>query len=129
LQAFDGQSPGSLRFYVRDSLESQGMIPCRIGGDDATECWNAMSLVASNAAIIASTSARGVLMPDLDFFWNAWSTCILKVSDEFAVPLCRAHHREQHRAGKEKDWWSRNGLERLESARSLRKPHRGTRVK
>ena len=25
----------------------------------------------------------------------------LKVSDEFAVPLCRAHHRELHRAGKE----------------------------
>ena len=42
-----------------------------------------------------------------------------KVSDEFTVPLCRAHHRELHRAGKEKDWWSRNGLEPLESARSL----------
>jgi hypothetical protein len=41
------------------------------------------------------------------------------VSDEFAVPLCRAHHRELHRAGKEKDWWLRNGLEPLESARSL----------
>ena len=24
-----------------------------------------------------------------------------KVSDEFAVPLCRAHHRELHRAGNE----------------------------
>ena len=32
----------------------------------------------------------------------------LKVSDEFAVPLCRAHHRELHRAGKEVDWWARN---------------------
>jgi hypothetical protein len=42
-----------------------------------------------------------------------------KVSDEFTVPLCRAHHRELHRAGKEKDWWSQNGLEPLESARSL----------
>ena len=42
-----------------------------------------------------------------------------KVSDEFTVPLCRAHHRELHRAGKERDWWSRNGLEPLESARSL----------
>ena len=27
------------------------------------------------------------------------------------VPLCREHHRELHRAGKERDWWSRNGLE------------------
>jgi len=34
-----------------------------------------------------------------------------KVSDEFTVPLCREHHRELHRAGKERDWWSRNGLE------------------
>ncbi len=42
-----------------------------------------------------------------------------KVSDEFTVPLCRAHHRELHRAAKERDWWSRNGLEPLQSARSL----------
>ncbi len=42
-----------------------------------------------------------------------------KVSDEFTVPLCRAHHRELHRAGKESEWWLRNGLEPLESARDL----------
>jgi ERF superfamily protein len=42
-----------------------------------------------------------------------------KVSDEFTVPLCRAHHRELHRAGKEREWWLRNGLEPLESARNL----------
>ncbi len=42
-----------------------------------------------------------------------------KVSDEFTVPLCRAHHRELHRAGKESEWWLRNGLEPLESARNL----------
>src|SRR4029079_5667567 len=42
-----------------------------------------------------------------------------KVSDEFTVPLCRAHHRELHRAGKEREWWLRIGLEPLESARSL----------
>ena len=42
-----------------------------------------------------------------------------KVSDEFTVPLCRAHHRELHRAGKEKDWWSEMGIEPLESARNL----------
>ena len=27
-----------------------------------------------------------------------------KVSDEFTMPLCRAHHLELHRAGKETDW-------------------------
>jgi hypothetical protein len=28
-----------------------------------------------------------------------------KVSDEFAVPLCRTHHRELHRQGDETIWW------------------------
>jgi hypothetical protein len=42
-----------------------------------------------------------------------------KVSDEFAVPLCRAHHRELHRAGKETDWWTGFGIDPLLVARSL----------
>jgi hypothetical protein len=28
-----------------------------------------------------------------------------KVSDEFAAPLCRGHHRELHRTGDERGWW------------------------
>jgi hypothetical protein len=43
----------------------------------------------------------------------------LKVSDEFAVPLCRAHHRELHRAGREIDWWARSGIEPIAIARRL----------
>jgi Putative HNHc nuclease len=42
-----------------------------------------------------------------------------KVSDEFTVPLCRAHHRELHRAGTEGEWWSRLGIEPLQAARTL----------
>ncbi|MET3838695.1 ERF family protein [Bradyrhizobium sp. OAE829] len=42
-----------------------------------------------------------------------------KVSDEFTVPLCRAHHRELHRASKEKDWWVTAGLEPVGLARQL----------
>ena len=38
----------------------------------------------------------------------------LKVSDEFTVPLCRGHHRELHRGGKEVDWWTRTGIEPIE---------------
>jgi ERF superfamily len=34
-------------------------------------------------------------------------------------PLCRAHHRELHRAEKERECWLRKGLEPLESARVL----------
>jgi hypothetical protein len=43
----------------------------------------------------------------------------LKVSDEFTVPLCRAHHRALHRAGKETDWWAKAGLEPINLARKL----------
>ena len=43
----------------------------------------------------------------------------LKVSDEFTVPLCRAHHRELHRTGRESDWWAKAGLEPISLARKL----------
>jgi hypothetical protein len=43
----------------------------------------------------------------------------LKVSDEFTVPLCRAHHRELHRTGRETDWWAKAGLEPISLARKL----------
>ena len=43
----------------------------------------------------------------------------LKVSDEYSVPLCRAHHRELHRTGKESDWWTKAGVEPISLARKL----------
>jgi hypothetical protein len=42
-----------------------------------------------------------------------------KVSDEFTVPLCRSHHRELHRAGKEAAWWTQRGIEPLATAAKL----------
>ena len=42
-----------------------------------------------------------------------------KVSDEFTVPLCRAHHREVHRCGNEGSWWRKTGIDPLAAARSL----------
>jgi hypothetical protein len=43
----------------------------------------------------------------------------LKVSDEFTVPLCRAHHREVHRAGIELNWWRAAGINATSIAREL----------
>jgi ERF superfamily len=43
----------------------------------------------------------------------------LKVSDEFAVPLCRGHHREVHRAGSEANWWTTTGVDAIGIARKL----------
>ena len=42
-----------------------------------------------------------------------------KVSDEFTVPLCRTHHREIHRSGKEGLWWRNTGIDPLAAARTL----------
>jgi hypothetical protein len=42
-----------------------------------------------------------------------------KVSDEFTVPLCRAHHREVHRCGNERSWWRSAGIDPLTAARAL----------
>jgi hypothetical protein len=42
-----------------------------------------------------------------------------KVSDEFTVPLCRAHHREIHRYGDEAAWWSKHRLDPLIVALTL----------
>jgi hypothetical protein len=42
-----------------------------------------------------------------------------KVSDEFTVPLCRAHHREVHRSGNEGSWWRNTGADPLAAARTL----------
>ncbi|WP_409192577.1 ERF family protein [Bradyrhizobium sp. RDM4] len=42
-----------------------------------------------------------------------------KVSDEFTVPLCRAHHQELHREGNERAWWSNLQMSPLPIAQEL----------
>ena len=42
-----------------------------------------------------------------------------KASDEFAVPLCRSHHRAVHRASDEQAWWRGTGIDPLKAARKL----------
>jgi ERF superfamily len=42
-----------------------------------------------------------------------------KASDEFAVPLCRVHHRAVHRASDERAWWHATGLDPIKVARKL----------
>lgn len=48
-----------------------------------------------------------------------------KTSDEFVVPLCRAHHRENHRVGREENWWKSRGIDPLNSALDLWMTSRG----
>jgi hypothetical protein len=42
-----------------------------------------------------------------------------KVSDEFAVPLCRGHHRAVHRSRDERAWWRQAGINPIKVARRL----------
>jgi hypothetical protein len=42
-----------------------------------------------------------------------------RVSDEYAVPLCRSHHRMLHRHGDEAAWWESNKLDPTVVAREL----------
>lgn len=43
----------------------------------------------------------------------------LKSSDEFTVPLCRTHHRENHQRGNEREWWAGNQLDPMPIAVEL----------
>jgi hypothetical protein len=47
-----------------------------------------------------------------------------KASDEFAVPLCRVHHRAAHRASDERAWWKAAGIDPIKIARRLWKETR-----
>jgi ERF superfamily len=47
-----------------------------------------------------------------------------KASDEFAVPLCRVHHRAAHRATDERAWWKAAGIDPIRTARRLWKQTR-----
>jgi hypothetical protein len=42
-----------------------------------------------------------------------------RASDEFAVPLCRVHHRAVHRARDERAWWQAAGIDPIQVARKL----------
>jgi hypothetical protein len=43
----------------------------------------------------------------------------IKASDEFAVPLCRIHHRLVHRVGNEAAWWQDAGIDPIKAASKL----------
>jgi len=47
-----------------------------------------------------------------------------KVSDEYAIPLCRSHHRALHRSSDEARWWHAAGIEPVKLARKLWKKTR-----
>ena len=42
-----------------------------------------------------------------------------KNSDEFVVPICRTHHRQNHQVGDEVAWWKRSGIDPLPVANRL----------
>jgi DNA recombination protein Rad52 len=86
-----------------------------IGEPKRIRCKQHLKYVASKPCVICGRSpsqahhvrfaqARGVA---------------LKVSDEFVVPLCAVHHRENHTTGDERRWWHERNLDPLAIAGEL----------
>ena len=48
-----------------------------------------------------------------------------KTSDEFVVPLCRTHHRQNHQVGDERAWWAAIAIDPLLTAERLWQVSRG----
>jgi hypothetical protein len=48
-----------------------------------------------------------------------------KTSDEFVVPLCRTHHRQNHQVGDEVSWWKPSGINPIAVANRLWSISRG----
>jgi hypothetical protein len=48
-----------------------------------------------------------------------------KASDEYAVPLCRTHHRQNHQVGDERAWWKATATDPLPVALRLWRISRG----
>ena len=48
-----------------------------------------------------------------------------KTSDEYVVPLCRTHHRQNHQVGDERAWWSAIAIDPLLTAERLWQISRG----
>lgn len=48
-----------------------------------------------------------------------------KSSDEFTVPLCRTHHRQNHHTGHEQNWWAAVAIDPLQVADVLWKASQG----
>lgn len=49
-----------------------------------------------------------------------------KSSDEFTVPLCRTHHRQNHQTGREETWWASVSIDPLDVAAKLWRTSHGS---
>lgn len=43
----------------------------------------------------------------------------VKADDRFVNPLCGVHHRQQHEAGNEREWWLMSGIDPVKLALAL----------
>jgi hypothetical protein len=74
-----------------------------------------LAFVASHPCIICGRSPS-----DAHHLRFAQSRAMgLKVSDEFAVPLCRTHHSDNHRHGNEKAWWEAIAIDPISASHKL----------
>ena len=75
-------------------------LPCLLCGDNtSTECAHIRMADRSVAKPVT-----GIAM---------------KCDDRFTVPLCGAHHRQQHEHGNEHHWWTLAGIDPIKAALAI----------
>jgi hypothetical protein len=107
-----------------DALDTSATTPTQLGADGSTN----PSQLADERPLVHAMSVKPHRIRDRDHrrFISRQSCTVCgrqpcethhlrfaqpralgrRVSDEFTVPLCRVHHRELHRQGDERQWWS-----------------------
>jgi hypothetical protein len=92
----------------RDAAYAGSIDRCAACLTTLSECWPRHAPKPSDPHHLGFTRAPGP-----------------KVSDEFAVPLCRGHHRAVHRSRDERAWWRQAGIDPIKVARRLWKETHG----
>jgi hypothetical protein len=106
---FGPQMPNSTRVPGAENIDLLHPAPRRIRDKDHVR------FVAKQACLICGRTPS-----DAHHLRFAQTRALgSKASDEFAVPLCRGHHRELHRHCDEPAWWEKTGVDPMRKARAL----------
>ena len=100
------------------------------GGFDG-DAPTAILIEATSGSVLFEKAANDLIPPaslsklmTAEVVFNELKQGRRKPSDEFAVPLCRVHHRAVHRARDERAWWQTTGIDPIKVARKLWKDTR-----
>ena len=110
--AQESSGPRQLNDPARSKIDKSGLT---IGHPKRLRCKEHLRFVANQPCLICGRSPS-----QAHHVRYAQSRGLgLKVSDEFAVPLCAIHHHHIHTTGKEQEWWQDRNIDPLLVANAL----------